>query len=221
MTNEEYVKSLRAAYNTVETREKMSDTDLFALLLSYTDCAKNLQHIMTDIADKFMCANDVYRCSYAGLMQIDKMTHHGACAILLAAKAMKKRGREIKVFKKDFDYEELFLNRLSMTVNEELWAAVFDDAGRLADIRKMSVGSSCHADIFIGDLIEFAVASNCRKMVIAHSHPYVFDIDMSEEDDEGISYFRSVLARFDIELYGHVIVSEHKAKFYRYSEKEQ
>lgn len=217
MTDQEYVKNLRTAYNTAEAREKMSDTELLALLLSYTDCAKNLQHIMTDIADKFTCANDVYRCSYAGLMQIDKMTRHGAFAILLAARAMKKKVREIKVFKKASDYEELFLGRLSATVNEELWAAVFNEENKLADIRKMSAGSSCHADIFIGDLIEFAVASNCRKMVIAHSHAH--STDMSEEDSEGVEYLRTVLAHFDIELYGHVIVSNREARFYGYSEK--
>ncbi len=221
MTDEEYIEKLRTAYSLADTRGKMSDAELLALFLSYTNCAGDLQHIMTDISDKFMHAKDVYRCSYPGLMQIDKMTHHGACAILLAAKAMKKKERQIKVFKKDSDYEELFFNRLSKTVNEELWAAVLSRENKLVDIKKMSVGSSCHADIFIGDLIEFAVAGNCRKMVIAHSHPHACSTDISEEDERGISYFRSVLARFDIDLYGHVIVSENKAKFYKCSEKEQ
>ena len=175
---------------------------------------------MADIDAKFMSAKDVYRCSYAALMQIDKMTHHGACAILLAAKVMTKPTREIKIFKKDRDYEDFFLSRLSMSACEELWAAIFSDGGRLIEAKKMSVGSSCHADIFIGDLIEFAVSSGCRRMVIAHSHPFIHNSDMSREDKNATVYLKSLLTDFGIDLFGHVIVSENKAKFYKCLPKE-
>lgn len=221
MTNKEYIKKLRYDHSIPDRRENMDDADLLALLLSYTSCAENLQEIMADIADKFGTARDVYRCSHTGLMQIDKMTRHGAYAIFLVGKAMKKKKREVKVFKKDSDYEDFFLNRLSMSVNEELWAAVFTDDGKMLDSKKMSVGSSCHADIFTGDLIEFAVAVNSRKMVIAHSHPYAYDTDMSREDEYGTDYLRGILARCGIDLFGHVIISENKAKFYKCLDKEK
>ncbi len=221
MTDKEYIAKLREDYHIPEKRACMTDYDRLALLLSYTNCAKNLRLIMADIADKFMTVKDVYRCSYPSLMQIDKMTHHGACAILLAARAMTRPVREIKFFKKASDYEDFFKSRLSMTTCEELWAAIFSDDGKLIAAKKMSVGSSCHADIFVGDLIEFAASANCRRMVIAHSHPYIHNADMSREDANATEYLRSLLKDFNIDLFGHVIVSENKAKFYASSDKEK
>lgn len=215
LADKEYIVKLKEAFSRPDTRAMLTDRERLALLLSYTDCAKNLQHIMADIEEKFSSVRDVYRSSYVSIMQIDKMTRHGAYAILLVSKAMEKKRKSIKVFRTDSDYEKFFLSLLGKTKNEELWGVALDGDDKLIYSKKLSSGSACHVDIFTGDLIEFAVASGSHKIVIAHCHPYAFDTEMSIEDRNATDYLRTVLARFDISLGGHVVVSEGKAKFYK------
>lgn len=212
--DKQYTENLREKFNSPEMRGNMSEEELLGLLLSYTDCRRNLSHIMDLICERFPCVEDIYRCSYEELMQIDKMTPHGAYAILLVSKIFPGKCERLKAFKKNSDYEELFYSLFTDSKEEEIWAAIFNSKDELVTAKKIANGTFGHSDMSMGDLIELTVSVNSHKIVLAHSHPYTNISEVSEEDREAINYMGRVLDRFSICLLGHVVVCESASKFY-------
>ncbi len=220
MTDKEYVAKLRDDFLSPETRAKMSDNDMIALLLSFTDCKNRIPQVLEGLRSCFGTPKRCFFANYTDLIGIDGMTHHAAMLLLLTAKVSQLKDKKPVKTKNIKEFDKLFLGYIRRSRDEEFWVALINEKNDMVEIKRLAVGNNCRVEISVSDIINFAAYHNVRRVVVAHSHPDTNRIEISEQDMRAIKYMGDALEVVGIELIGQVIVAGKNAEFFKY-EKER
>ncbi len=217
--NKEYAASLRERFNKKGSAD-FSDRELLCLLLSYTNVKNNLVSVADALEDRFRDISKCYTASYSELMDVEGMTRHGAVILMLMGRLAALRSDSVHAARSGGEYEAQFLTILRYTMREELWAAALDDDGAVRALERLSCGSDMSVEISAGVLMRFAVKSNAKRVIIAHSHPDATEPVESQTDVYSAKYLATALNAAGVTLEGQVIVAGGKARMYHLDETE-
>ncbi|MBQ2765829.1 MAG: hypothetical protein IJF48_02460 [Clostridia bacterium] len=216
MTEKEYISKLRSDFSSPETRAKMSDDDMIALLLSFTDCKNRIPQVLEGLRRCFGTSKRCFFADYTDLIGIDGMSHHAAILLLLTAKVSHLKDKKPVRTKNIKEFDKLFLGFIRRSRDEEFWVALINEKNDMVEIKRLAVGNNCRVDINVSDIITFAAYHNVRRVVVAHTHPDGNKVEISEQDKRAIKYMGDALEVVGIELIGQVIVSGRNAEFFKY-----
>ncbi len=214
--NKDYAKELRERYAKSGDTD-MSDAELFALILSYTNVQSRLRETVEAVESHFGTVRHAYHSKYAELMRINGMSHHAAILILLIGKLVAMSEKTHPVGKRVPGYEAMFCSVMCYSPVEELWAAAIDDSGVVTSLERIAVGEDTQVTVSLGIMLRFAVHNKAKKVVIAHSHPNAVEVECSSADEYSMGYIGAVLEEIGVELIGQVLVAGKKAKLIPYT----
>ena len=217
ITNKEYAESLRKRFNKKGAAD-FTDRELLCLLLSFTNVKNSLVSVADALEERFKDVGKCYTASYSELVDVNGMTHHSAIILMLMGRLAALRPGGVPVARGNGEYEEQFLTILRYSMREELWAAALDDDGTVRALERLSHGSDVNVEISVGALMRFAVKSNAKRVIIAHSHPDGAEPCESQTDAYSAKYLAAALNAAGVTLEGQVIVAGGKAKMYHVGE---
>ncbi len=210
---------LKEHFSDERMRDNMSDEELLALLLSFTSAKGRLDTVMKGLYDNFGSFRRCFLADYSDIMRVEGMTHHGAMLILLAGKLASVKEEKYCVGRKVDDFCDLFLHTMKPSRKEEFWAAVLDAEDRLVAVEMLSSGVQGKISVPLADILLFATYHNSRKLIVAHSHPDLFEAKASSHDMRAMVTIGSSVGAIGVKLYGQVIVAGKNARFYPYDPK--
>lgn len=219
ITNKEYAESLRERFNKKGAAD-FTDRELLCLLLSFTNVKNKLVSVADALEARFKDVGKCYMASYSELIEVEGMTRHGAVIIMLMGRLAALRPAGVPTAMGNAEYEEQFLTILRYSMREELWAAALDDDGTVRALERLSHGSDVNVEISVGALMRFAVKSNAKRVIIAHSHPDGAEPCESQTDVYSAKHLASALNAAGVTLEGQIIVAGGKAKMYHIGETE-
>ncbi len=210
------IKQLKEHFARPEEREGMSDEELLILLLSFTNVGDDLERVIHGLYADFGSFRRCFLANYTDLMRIDGMTHHAAMLILLTGKIIDISDRDQYVGRKITDFGQLFLSAIKPGREEEFWAAALDENDRLIALEMLAIGGQGSVSVPIGVILRFVTYHSSRRIVVAHSHPDLFEAKESKRDIEAMHFIGGSLDKIGVKLYGQVIVAGKHAKFIPY-----
>lgn len=213
--NKDYAKALRERYAS-SGDDDMSDTELLALILSYTNVQSRLRETVEAIESHFGAVRYAYHSKYAELMRISGMSHHAAILILLIGKLVTMGEKTHPVGKRVPGYGAMFCSVMCYSPVEELWAASIDDGGVVTSLERVAVGDDTQVTVSLGRTLKFAAYNKAKRVVIAHSHPNAVEVECSSADEYSMGCIGAVLEEIGVELIGQVLVAGKKAKLIPY-----
>lgn len=213
--NKEYAKELRERFAESDDTH-MSDAELLALILSYTNVQGRLRETVNAIETHFGAVRHAYHARYAELMRIDGMSHHAAILILMIGKLVVMKEKPTPVGKRVSEYETMFSAMMCYSLVEELWAAAIDDKGIVTALERVATGDDTQVTITLGKIVKFATYYKAQRVIIAHSHPNAVEVECSSADEYAMAYIGAVLDEIGVELIGQVLVAGKKAKLIEY-----
>ncbi len=213
----EYINQLKSRFTSKNGVDTLRDDELLALLLSYTNAGKELERVMDGLYSRFGSFRSCFFATHSDLMRVDGMTHHAAMLIMLTARCNHLNPKPNFLGTRVTDYCELFLSVMEPSGKEQMWGAAFDGNDKLTAVEHIEMGSENSIAASIRNIAGFAVLSRSRRIVIAHSHPDMFEAVESRSDIETLSFIGRTLQAIGIELIGQVIVAGNDAKFTAFS----
>lgn len=213
--NKDYAKELRERF-AQSADASMSDAELLALILSYTNVQSRLRETVEAIETHFGTVRHAYHAKYAELMRISGMSHHAAVLILLIGKLVVMREKPSPVGKRVSEYETMFSAMMCYSLVEELWAAAIDGNGVVTACERVATGDDTQVTVTLARVVKFATHYKAERVIIAHSHPNAVETECSSADEYAMAYIGAMLDEIGVELIGQVLVAGKKAKLVPY-----
>ena len=213
--NKDYAKVLRERF--AESGDThMSDAELLALILSYTNVQSRLRETVEAIETHFGAVRHAYHSRYSELVRIEGVSHHAAILILLIGKLVVMKEKPSPVGKRVSEYETVFAAMMCYSLVEEVWAAAIDDKGVVTALERVATGDDTQVTVTLGKIVKFATHYEAKRVIIAHSHPNAIEIECSSADEYAMGYIGAMLDEIGVELIGQVLVAGKKSKLIPY-----
>ena len=195
------------------------DHEKLELLLFYAIPVKDTNKIAHELLDKFKTIGGVFDATVDQLMSVDGVGENTAILFKLILEIMKDYSLpECK--RVSYDNSELlceyFSNQFLGERNEIVKAVCFDDKLRIIDCADISEGDIGSAQIYIKDLVKFAIKNNSDTIAIAHNHPNG-DVNPSDDDLHTTKIIYKRLDGIGIELIDHIVVAKGQTISFRNS----
>ena len=213
--NKEYAKELRERFAEFGDAD-MTDAELLALILSYTNVQSRLCETVEALEAHFGAVRHAYHSKYSELMRIYGMSHHAAILILMIGKLVAMKEKPSPVGKRVPEYETMFSAMMCYSLVEELWAAAIDDKGVVTALERVATGDDTQVTVTLGRIVKFATHYEAKRVIIAHSHPNAIEVEYSSADEYAMAYIGAMLDEIGVELIGQVLVAGKKAKLMPY-----
>ncbi len=213
--NKEYAKELRERFAESGDAD-MTDAELLALILSYTNVQAHLRETVEAIETHFGAVRHAYHSKYSELMHIRGMSHHAVMLILLIGKLVVMKEKPSPVGRRVCEYETMFSAMMCYSLVEELWAAAIDDKGVVTALERVATGDDTQVTVTLGRVVKFATHYKAKRVIISHSHPNAVEVECSSADEYAMAYIGAMLAEIGVELIGQVLVAGKKAKLIPY-----
>lgn len=151
------------------------DHEILELLLYYALPRKDTNKLGHTLIKTFGSLSAVFDAPVSELCKVPGISMHSAILLKmvpqLAAKYISDSNKETKVFD---DYEntgKYFTAKFIGSVNEQLYAAYFDNGMHLIDCVLMSSGDVNSSHVSPRAIASHAVAKNASFVIMAHNHP--------------------------------------------------
>lgn len=188
----------------------LEDHELIELLLFPFIPRKDVNPLAHKLLDSFGSLKGVLQADSNVLLRFPNMTEKAALYLPMFLKVAARanssdvlrrgQGRNPKTA------AEYIAHKLRHEKFEQLYVIALDGHDRIIKMKKLSTGDDTSVSVDSIDLVEFAIAEKCKKLVIAHNHP-VDSPYPSQSDVEVTEELAETLKRLNIILSDHVIVS--------------
>ena len=193
--------------------ENMLDYEILEMLLFYSIPYKNTNVIAHDLINTFGSISSVFDSSVENLKTVDGITENSAILIKMIPNLLQVYSTDKYKLENIFNVKkacDVFLKKYIGVINETVYLALADSAGRLIYIGKISEGNLNKSHIYIRKLISTVLQHNAKYAILSHNHPSGIALP-SLSDIETTKKLKSVLASLDITLIDHIIVANNNA----------
>lgn len=198
----------------------LSNAELLAILIGSGNGEESAVELMRKIlGDYHNNLNELGKCSVDELCAYKGIGPAKAVSILAALEVGKRRKEEAvrkrTVVRSAVDIYELFYPLLCDSPVEECWVLLLDQASKVIERVRISVGGIVATAVDIRCVLREALLKRAVSMVLCHNHPSG-NIRPSKEDDNLTDRLMKASQVMNIRLLDHVVLAE--GKFYSYAD---
>jgi len=218
MPEEKKTKNLHKGHRERLRKKFMNDDsdileghELLELLLFYVNPQKNTNGIARDLIRKFGNVFNVFEAEESDLLQVDGIGPQAAAFLKLQAKLLRRYNIEkenartgMKITPRNAG--KYIINYFSGYKNEVLMLFALDAECNLITTVQLAKGTIDKVQLFIRDIVQKAMGTQARYVIIAHNHPSG-TLRASENDVRFTLELEKALAFVDIRLVDHIIVA--------------
>lgn len=193
--------------------ENMLDYEILEMLLFYSVPYKNTNVIAHNLINTFGSISSVFDSSVENLKSVEGITENSAILIKMIPNLLQVYNTDKYKLENVFNVKkacDVFLKKFIGVINETVYLALADSAGRLIYIGKISEGNLNKSHIYVRKLISTVLQHNAKYAILSHNHPSGIALP-SQSDIETTKKLKSILANLDIILIDHIIVANNDA----------
>ena len=200
--------------------EKLTDAELFAILIGSGSTQKNATELMTDIlSDAENNLANLNRFTIEDLMMYNGIGEAKAITIKAALELSNRRLKQnmgdltsLTTGESIFNMMRVYIQNLT---HEESWALMLNNRGKMLRKVKLSEGGRTATVVDVRILCKKAILAEASSVVLVHNHPSG-SLRPSKDDDNLTRAVKNALSVLDIRLLDHVIVTDNG--YYSYCE---
>ena len=200
--------------------EKLTDAELFAILIGSGSTQKNATELMTDIlSDAENNLANLNRFTIEDLMMYNGIGEAKAITIKAALELSNRRLKQnmgdltsLTTGESIFNMMRVYIQNLT---HEESWALMLNNRGKMLRKVKLSEGGRTATVVDVRILCKKAILAEASSVVLVHNHPSG-SLRPSKDDDNLTQAVKNALNVLDIRLLDHVIVTDNG--YYSYCE---
>ena len=200
--------------------EKLTDAELFAILIGSGSTQKNATELMTDIlSDAENNLANLNRFTIEDLMMYNGIGEAKAITIKAALELSNRRLKQnmgdltsLTTGESIFNMMRVYIQNLT---HEESWALMLNNRGKMLRKVKLSEGGRTATVVDVRILCKKAILAEASSVVLVHNHPSG-SLRPSNDDDNLTRAVKNALSVLDIRLLDHVIVTDNG--YYSYCE---
>ncbi len=200
--------------------EKLTDAELFAILIGSGSTQKNATELMTDIlSDAENNLANLNRFTIEDLMMYNGIGEAKAITIKAALELSNRRLKQnmgdltsLTTGESIFNMMRVYIQNLT---HEESWALMLNNRGKMLRKVKLSEGGRTATVVDVRILCKKAILAEASSVVLVHNHPSG-SLRPSKDDDNRTRAVKNALSVLDIRLLDHVIVTDNG--YYSYCE---
>ena len=200
--------------------DSFEDHQVLETLLFYAVPKKDTNEIAHLLLNTFGSLDKVFEADYADLIKVKGIGENTASLIKFSQ--MLSRRYIFSTFDEDGEIrlnepkvvQEYCRNLFKGEKNEVVYAIALDSELYLIEMMKINSGAPNRVDVPFRTLTDFAIKSNCTRMMLAHNHPNGSKI-ASRNDVEATEDIAEQLASIDVELVDHIVVGKNGASSIR------
>lgn len=197
-------------------RHTMTDEQMLALLLSYTNYNGDLKITVDALLERFGSYRACVLASHSELMAVNGMTFNSAVLFRLISGIYSIKEGPPNTGELITDIEELFVTAVGNSRKECAYIAAFDSKNKLLGIEQLASGRHSCVEFRVSDIVDFAAQLEAERIAVCHSHPWDRSPAESEYDRHTAQIIGEACARFGVEFIGQVIVAQNGAALFKY-----
>ncbi len=192
--------------------ESLADHEALEILLGYCVALRDVNEIAHNLIKKFGSIKAVFDAPYEELLLVKGVGKVSASYIRFIPE-MTKFYYTLGSRNKNVIYDScpkigaLFLPKFIGESVECVYAAAFDNIGRLVRCEKISKGIVNLSQVTIKQIVDFTIRSNAASIALAHNHPSGIALP-SINDFESSKTIASILDSIGVMLIDHIIVTD-------------
>lgn len=191
-----------------------AEHEVLELLLSFAIARKDVKPLAKDLLSRFGSLAKVLEADVSDLVKISGIGEHAAALLKLMLPLMQRYAKSKEAalpLLKDALSCKAFARTLLLGEKMEHFEVVALDAmGKVLATKRIASGDENHAVIFPRSVAAFLLSLGASRTVIAHNH-CSGDASPSREDISLTNSLLETLARLDIRLVDHIIISANDA----------
>lgn len=200
--------------------ERLSDAELFAILIGSGSTQKNATELMKEIlSDAENNLANLNRFTIDDLMMYNGIGEAKAitikAALELSNRRLKQNMGELTSLTTGENIYNLMRVHIQNLTHEESWALMLNNRGRMLRKVKLSEGGRSATVVDVRILCKKAILAEASSVVLVHNHPSG-SLRPSKDDDNLTRAVKNALNVLDIRLLDHVIVTDNG--YYSYCE---
>lgn len=200
--------------------ERLTDAELFAILIGSGSTQKNATELMADIlSDAENNLANLNRFTIEDLMMYNGIGEAKAITIKAALELSNRRLKQnmgdltsLTTGESIFNMMRVYIQNLT---HEESWALMLNNRGKMLRKVKLSEGGRTATVVDVRILCKKAILAEASSVVLVHNHPSG-SLRPSKDDDNLTLAVKNALSMLDIRLLDHVIVTDNG--YYSYCE---
>ncbi len=192
--------------------ESLADHEALEILLGFCIAQRDLNDTAHALIDEFGSIKAVFDAPYEELLKISGVGEVTASYIKFVPEITKfyytLGNRNTKNIYDDLSkIGALFLPKFIGESVECVYAAAFDNVGRLIKCEKVATGIVNLSQVTIKQIVDFTIRSNAASIALAHNHPSGIALP-SVNDYESTKTIESILKTVGVALIDHIIVTD-------------
>ena len=190
----------------------LTDIQKLELLLFYSIPQKDTNPLAHKLINEFGSLKNVFSADYEPLMKVDGIKENSATLIKLIGSLNSILSMPISTKRINTAYEaKEFCSKLFVGVEiEQFYVICLSKNNQIQKYKLIQSGSSDEVTVQIRNITEFALNTNCNRIIITHNHPYGEAI-MSDEDCSFTYALICSCMLNSIEIIDHIIIGKDKA----------
>ncbi len=190
--------------------EELTDREMLALLLSFTDCAKHSDALIDALYETFGSYSAIFKASHTELAKVPNISQKVIALIVILGRVYKEslRSHTASVGEYIEDVGDLFYRVMDGSQYEELWAAGFDEHGILVACECILHGTVDTIAAYIAAIADFSSRNRVNIISVAHNHPTLSKLTDNDADANIAYIIGNTLLDFNIQLQNFFIIDD-------------